>query len=265
MERPIWFVVDGEKVHGMLHLPGARPAPAVVMLHGFTGQRCESSFIFVRLARALCQRGIAALRFDFRGSGESEGRFCDLTIEREVDDARAALEFLRARPDIERRRIGVLGLSLGSTVAQLVAGKERGLGALCLWATVAHPGHLFPLPRGRAECAELRGHGFIDWQHRGFPLGAEFFESAARVRPLEAMARYRGPLLCVHGERDYLPLEEPQAVLDGTAAQPKSLHVVPDGEHVFGSCVAQAEALDVTSEFLERHLKPRGRVPRVIR
>jgi hypothetical protein len=254
MERPIAFEVAGETVRGMLHLPRRRPAPGVVLLHGFTAGRCESAFLFVRLARALCEAGVAALRFDFRGSGDSDGELRDLTIEGEVADARAALARLRGERAIEPRRLGLLGVSLGSTVAALVAGRERSLRALCLWATLARPERRFPAPTSPEELAELRAHGFVDHRHGGFPLGPAFFASAARVDPVGAMRRYRGALLCVHGERDYLPLEEPQLVLDATAAAPKALVVVPDGEHVFGSWRARTEALEVTRDFFVRTL-----------
>jgi uncharacterized protein len=258
MERPISFTVGGQTVHGMLHLPRRQPAPVVALLHGFTGQRTESAFVFVRLARELCGAGIAALRFDFRGSGESEGAFSEVTIEREVEDARAALRWLRARPDLDAGRIGLLGVSLGSAVAMLAAGEEPGLRALCLWATLARPRRRFPLPSDAADRVSLRAHGFVDHNHDGFPVGRAFYESAARVDPVGAMERYRGSLLCVHGERDYLPLEEPQLVLDRTAAESKSLHVVPEGEHVFGPWAAKTEAVEVTRDFFARTLQPRA-------
>jgi alpha/beta superfamily hydrolase len=256
MERPIWFMVGGQTIHGMLHLPAKQPAPAVALLHGFTGQRTEASFVFVRMARLLCDAGIAALRFDFRGSGESEGAFSEMTIEREVEDARAALRWLRARPDVDARRVGLLGVSLGSAVAMLTAGEEPQLRALCLWSTLARPRHRFPLPTEPAQRAALRAHGFVDHNAAGFPVGRAFYESAARVDPVAAMERYRGPLLCVHGDRDYLPLEEPQLVIDRTAAESKSLHVVPEGEHVFGSWAAKTEAVEVTRDFFARTLAP---------
>jgi uncharacterized protein len=262
MERPIWFTVGGQTLHGMLHLPSRRPAPAVALLHGFTGQRMESAFVFVRLARLLCDAGIVALRFDFRGSGESEGAFNEVTIEREVEDARAALRWLRARPDVDARRIGLLGVSLGSTVAMLTAGEEPDLQALCLWATLARPRHRFPLPVAPEQRAALRAHGFVDHKSEGFPVGRAFFESAARVDPVAAMARYHGPLLCVHGERDYIPVEEPQLVIDRTAAASKSLHIVPEGEHVFGPWAAKTEAVEVTRDFLVRWLVTGARQPK---
>ena len=73
-EELIHFTNEDLRLYGMLHRPeGAGPHPAVMILHGFTGQRIEPHRLFVKLARQLVAAGIAALRFDFRGSGESEG------------------------------------------------------------------------------------------------------------------------------------------------------------------------------------------------
>ena len=83
MEQFAQFSVDQQRLYGMLHSPDT-PAPAtgwpsVVVLHGFTGNRIEGHRNFVLLARKLAARGVACLRFDFRGSGESQGDFSEMT------------------------------------------------------------------------------------------------------------------------------------------------------------------------------------------
>ncbi|MCH9006849.1 alpha/beta hydrolase [candidate division KSB1 bacterium] len=69
-ETPVTFVRDSLQLVGMLHLPAERtePVPAVLMLHGFTGNKTETHSLYTRLARQLATQGIAALRFDFAGS-----------------------------------------------------------------------------------------------------------------------------------------------------------------------------------------------------
>ena len=76
MQQACYFSNEGQQIAGTVHIPdGPGPFPGVLLCHGFTGQRIEAHFIFVKMSRALEQAGIASLRFDFRGSGESEGRF----------------------------------------------------------------------------------------------------------------------------------------------------------------------------------------------
>src|SRR5579864_8279648 len=114
----------GKMLRGVLHRPSdaaGRSLPAVVMFHGFTGNRMEAHWIFVKCARNLAQAGIASLRFDFCGSGESDGEFSEVTLRGEIADGRMAVEFLRRQRGIDAQRVGLLGLSLGGTVAAALA------------------------------------------------------------------------------------------------------------------------------------------------
>jgi len=80
-ETQITFYNQNQRLVGMTHAPGGEGrAPAVLMLHGFKGTRIENHFLFVKLARGLAMGGYFVMRFDFRGSGESEGEFRDISI-----------------------------------------------------------------------------------------------------------------------------------------------------------------------------------------
>ena len=128
---------DGQKIFGMLHRPaGKQQSPAVVMCHGFAGQKIGKYRIYVLIAQRLAELGIASLRFDFRGSGESEGDFADMTIESEVSDVEKCLEFLRNHSQIDSSRIGILGNSFGGAIAVLAAGLDRRIQSIALLAAL---------------------------------------------------------------------------------------------------------------------------------
>ncbi len=128
---------DGQKIFGMLHRPyGRQVSPAVVMCHGFAGQKIGKYRIYVLIAQRLAEMGIASLRFDFRGSGESEGNFADMTIESEVSDVQKCLEFVRNHPNIDSSRIGLLGNSFGGAIATLAAGSDGHIQSLALLAAL---------------------------------------------------------------------------------------------------------------------------------
>jgi len=194
--------------------------------------------MFVLFGRALAEMGISCLRFDFRGSGDSDGEFSNMTLSSEVADARAALRYLRRRRGVDPRRVGLLGMSLGSVVAQLVAAEES-VAALALWATITRPAEIFTWD--------------LDTGARGYAAGTQFWLEIRSADPLAALARYRGPLLCVHGESDFVPQSQPQAAL---AAVPGILHVVAGGDHAFGPYERKLEAIDVTRRYFERCLQP---------
>ena len=125
-EKFVTFKSCGRNIHGMLHLPEkGKKVPCVVMCHGFTGTRVESHRMFVKTARKLCSEGFAVLRFDFGGSGDSEGDFGDATVLTEIEDACNAIKFILKEKNVLRDKISLVGFSLGGCVAASIAYKPE--------------------------------------------------------------------------------------------------------------------------------------------
>src|SRR5258706_6156082 len=130
MEERVSFASDGLKLAGILHLPDVGPAQrraAFLVLHGFGSNKDSGGGTTV--ARMLVALGYAALRFDFRGCGESEGERGRVICKEQVKDTRNALSVLAGRPDIDPKRIGVVGQSFGAAVAVYAAGIDRRVAA----------------------------------------------------------------------------------------------------------------------------------------
>lgn len=275
-ERCVTFEVEGQQLYGMLHLPAAEgPHPAVALLHGFSGNAAEDHFIFTKMARQLAADGLAALRFDFRGSGWSQGSFADMTIQGEVVDAIAALDYLAQQPEIDPARLGLLGMSLGGCVAALVAGRDPRVRVLTLWAAVAHPELLFGRMLLAALGAPTNGQSEADESARltvdamlsragvrdlsavtpldvgGLDVGAAFFGGLADARPLDALRNYRGPALVVHGTADAtVPVSEAQAYVDVLQPGARQLLVVDGAGHTFGRRDHEAQVIQTSSAWL---------------
>lgn len=129
-DERIAIPVDGLTLEGVLQLPDAPAAPlaGVVVCHPhplYGGDMWND--VVEQVCRELLARGIAALRFNFRGTGGSEGEHGGGVGER--DDVWAALDLLRSRPEIDRGRLGLAGYSFGAGVA-LNAGPAAGVRAL---------------------------------------------------------------------------------------------------------------------------------------
>jgi uncharacterized protein len=108
--------------------PGKGSSPAALLIGGSGQSPRDQPFLGHRmmlvLADYLTRLGIATLRFDDRGAGQStlgETRIEDLTTQDFVSDARAGLAFLQTRPEIDRRRIGLIGHSEGTQTAEIIA------------------------------------------------------------------------------------------------------------------------------------------------
>jgi alpha-beta hydrolase superfamily lysophospholipase len=113
--------LDGLHLAGTLVTPDEPASHAVVLVHGGGVTREEGGF-FTRLADGLSEAGVASLRFDLRGHGESEGRQEELTLAAILNDIRLALSFVRETINLER--VSLLGASFGGGVCAYYAAKR---------------------------------------------------------------------------------------------------------------------------------------------
>ena len=131
MEQRVAFASDGLKLSGVLHLPDERRSgehlPAFLVLHGFGSNK--DGAVGMVAAKLFAQWGYAALRFDMRGCGMSEGERGRVICLEQVEDTRNALSFLAGQPDVDPDRIAVYGQSFGAAVAVYAAGVEPRLAA----------------------------------------------------------------------------------------------------------------------------------------
>lgn len=123
--EPIEFRLDGDLIRGTFYLPhrAAKELPVVVLAHGWgmvAGGDLED------YAAAIVNAGLAALTFDFRNLGKSEG-FPRQEIDpyRQVEDFRAAISYVRTRPEIDRDRVGIWGSSYSGGHVLYVAAVDK--------------------------------------------------------------------------------------------------------------------------------------------
>lgn len=119
-------------LEGVLHVPAGEnrfPAVAICHPHPQFGGSMDNNVVDAAV-QALLSVNVAALRFNFRGVGASQGRYDDGVGEQR--DAASALAYLAARPEIDKRRLGLAGYSFGTKVAVPVAAENPGVKALCL-------------------------------------------------------------------------------------------------------------------------------------
>lgn len=133
-------VAPDVRLAGTLTVPsGSGPHPAVVLVSGSGPQdRDETVFghrPFLVLADYLTHNGIAVLRFDDRGVGESTGNIATATTPDFADDAEGAVRYLATLPEIDPEKIGVIGHSEGAIVAPIVANRSDDVAFVVLLAS----------------------------------------------------------------------------------------------------------------------------------
>ena len=139
------------KMTGTLTIPddGKDKHPAAILISGSGPQdRNEDTVgpgglklgIFKQIAHVLSENGVAVLRYDDRGTGESQGNFAEATQEDLVRDAEAAVSYLRTREDIRSDRIALVGHSEGAIIAPRIAAQDPTIRAIVLLAGTAKTG-----------------------------------------------------------------------------------------------------------------------------
>jgi pimeloyl-ACP methyl ester carboxylesterase len=252
MEKQVTLLSEGQEMFGILHLPDSSnsPAPGHIMCHGFTGHKAEAQRIHVITARRLAARGVASLRFDFRGNGDSPGEFRDVTISREVIDAQFALDYLAGLPEVDENRLGVTGLSMGGCVGACLAGRDPRVKALVLWSAA---GDMKRIYEKYLELFEDRP--FFD--NDGFELSRALLDDFGRLQPFEELKNYAGPGLIIHGSNDEIvPPSEARDFADVLASRAR-LHIIDGADHVFASLPWMEEVIGLTCDFLIESLNAR--------
>jgi len=133
-ESSVQFDSDGHVLRGVLHRPASEPKAGLVFVHPFAEEKKCSHRVMVEMARAAAAMGCAALRFDLRGCGDSDGEFPEVTLDDWRGDVRRA--FAYARDELGCEAYALLGLRLGATLAVEVAEEELELACLALWEPV---------------------------------------------------------------------------------------------------------------------------------
>ena len=145
LSQDVTFADGPVTLAGTLTTPrGLGPFPAVMMIAGSGPQNRDETVaghrIFLVIADALTRRGIAVLRYDKRGVGESTGSYATATQEDFTADARAALDWLRQQPGIVAAKTGLLGHSEGAEIAPALAAADNRIAFTVLLSTPAEAG-----------------------------------------------------------------------------------------------------------------------------
>ncbi len=174
--------------------------PLVIQMHGFSGRK--EGPLFEIMADTLARNGIATLRFDFNGHGQSEGAFSEMTVPNEIEDAKMVYEYAASLPWVSS--ISFVGHSQGGVVASMAAGE---LGAAKVKSVVL----MAPAAVLREDA--IRGSTFGVMYNPIFPpdsvelygglyLGKDYIRTAFRLPIYETAAGYTGPAMIIHGTAD---------------------------------------------------------------
>ncbi|HND00519.1 MAG TPA: alpha/beta fold hydrolase [Nitrospira sp.] len=232
----------GHRIAAVLATPPQSTDSVAVLCHGFLSHKNSTSN--QALAELLKTRGIATLRFDCFGHGESDGPFAKLTTTIGVAQARAALTYAMTRG---YRRLALVGSSFGGLVSLLAASEWTDLhnsapedvpplACLALKCPVVDFGEELRLELGEDGLQEWQRTNTIPDLHGGpsrLPLDYAFYQDCLNRIAYEPARAIAAPTLIIQGDHDeYVPLHQSQR-LYASLAGPKHLEILPGADHRF--------------------------------
>ena len=218
----------GQKLSARIDLPAAeKPLAYAIFAHCFT---CSKNIKAIsHISRALTVKGIAVLRFDFTGLGESEGDFADTNFSSNVDDLAIAADFLKK--NFEAPKV-LIGHSLGGAAVLQSAARIPSAAAVITIAAPADPGHVSRALGESSKLIERRGEADVELAGRTFKIKKQFIDDLAAVRMQETIRNLNRALLIFHSPYDKIVGIENAAKIFQTARHPKSFISLDKADHL---------------------------------
>ena len=253
-ERITFTNERGIDLSGILDLPDAgSPAHFAVFAHCFT---CSKDFkLAVNIDRELAARGIAVLRFDFTGLGQSGGDFSKTSFTTNAEDIVSAAVFLSGNygpPGI------LIGHSLGGAAVLYAAPSVRGSSAVVTIATPSEPRHLAQYLGIDRERLASEGKIGITVAGRSFTIGKEFVDDLERVNMADRIRDLGRALLVLHSPDDTVVGIDNADYIFNNARHPKSFISLDGGDHLLRNEADARYAGTLIAAWSLRYLNRRG-------
>ena len=224
--------------------------PMAIIMHGFTGKK--ESPLLEGIADKLEAAGIASIRFDFNGHGESEGDFQYMTVPNEIEDANRVYDYVSNLPYVSG--IALAGHSQGGVVASMLAGQlgtdkvkdvvlMAPAGALREDAIRGNTMGKTYNPLDPPEYVEMFG---------GLKLGKDYITTAFSLPIYETAANYQGKAIMIHGTGDRL-VPYTYSILFHHIWPGSELQLLDGFDHGFSQDMARV--VDMASEHIIKTMK----------
>jgi len=239
----------GENLWAVLSLPkGKEKIPAVIAVHGFCGSKSKRKM--VKIGRRFAKSGIAVLRFDFSGCGDSEGDFEKMSINQEGKDLKSAYNFLIKNPRINREKIGFLGHSLGALIVCLLQKEKLIAKTLVLVSQALDQRDLMKIWNNPQQIKKWRKQGYLDMPK--CRIGVQYLNEARDYTPI--VSGIKTPVLIIQGNKDKdVPVRFSKNLLKAFGGE-KNMIIVREADHDFESYQSFEELKNHSLRWFKKYL-----------
>lgn len=239
----------GTRLAALLDAPAGTPRAFAVLSHCYTCTKDLKAAVVI--ARSLAARGVATLRFDFTGLGESAGDFADTNLTTNVEDLRRAAAWLR---ETHRAPALLVGHSFGGTAAILAARGLPEITAVVTLGSPADPRHLADTLIARAPDLATQGEAVVPIGGRPHRVRRQLLEDLARHDVLAAVAALDRAYLVLHApEDDTVPFEHADRLF-AAARPPRAFVSLTHATHLLERRPDAEWAGELIATWALRHL-----------
>jgi len=227
--------------------------PALVFCHGFMGNKLGHNFMFVKMARMLENLNIASVRFDFTGSGESDGEFKDVTLSSEIRDCENVLNFVSSIDYIDKENINILGFSMGAIVAIIVASTHNDIIKNSILVSPAvNMYDIFLSEIKEDKLFEFLNTGYINFENNIVSKNA--LEDVFNYKIFDYLKGMSGNKLIVHGTKDECVSPLYSQKIKDLLGERAVLKYVPGADHCYSSPTYYEQLSKSVVNFVKQHL-----------
>ncbi len=239
----------GQALSGILDLPAAAPVAFALFAHCFTCSKNLKAASHV--ARALTDAGIAVLRFDFTGLGQSEGEFSDTNFSSNVDDLLAAVSYLEQEHEAPAI---LVGHSLGGTAVLQAAANVDSAVAVVTIGSPSEPAHVARMFTGSEDTLRDRGEATVNLGGRPFLMKQQFLDDLEKQDLRSSIGSLRKALLIMHAPLDDVVDIDNASALFAAAKHPKSFVSLDTADHLLSREADSQYAGRVLASWASRYL-----------
>lgn len=250
-----FFNNKNQKLVGLLSLPEKNNPPIVIIIHGFKGTKEYYPFVNNSI-KPFTDAGIAVLRIDCRGSGESNLEFKDFTIKTEAEDVLTAIDYVKKLKGIDPERIALIGISMGAAAILLAMEKKPKVKTLVFWGPGWYfkDGSRYDTPEARKTVKE-EGVFYVTQGFTGKKLiaGGKLLQEMTTLDVRPYMKFVEIPVLILRGLRDEIVrIANDKEAVEILKAEYKT---IGKGDHNFTDKELEKELIETTVEWLNKWLK----------
>lgn len=238
---------DGLQLVGTREEPFGEIYDMAIIFHGFTANRNTS--LLKEITNSLRDENIASVRFDFNGYGDSDGKFENMTVLNEIEDANAILNYVKTDPHV--RNIYLVGHSQGGVVASMLAGLYPDLIKKVVLLAPAATLKSDAL-KGNTQGVTYNPDHIPDrLPFKDLTLGGFYLRIAQQLPIYEVSAQFTKPVCLIHGTDDTVVSPNASKKYD-QIYQNSTLHLIEGADHCFSDNY-QKNAVNLTADFLQNN------------